>query len=535
MSEKHLMLCNLIAWKEGNDYVFEDGSKAYKFTDNNRRFSNCNLYPEWVVNGLTGTPFRRFGFKDNKIHVQYLGVFTRSEFEREIVKYKEDKLKEYIGKTIRLLDGNVAKITELRNYKFIVNIKGGKRYAWVHTKDMLSGRYVLYSFGMETVASTGEICERVEVDNNYDDAFIIYVKLNGEIVQKPAGFLFRNTSKSPCFATPDDIVPITSAYMYENRIFYYKGFRQCKITGDAVVSNPTFDIEFLDNGEKSRHSVSVLFKYAEANNIVRGRWVDAEILERYYIPETKLIYYVLRFCDGSTTCLGRDFIRNGTICHSDVLDACKGTGIKVLGYWYDDGKWYVRSSLGVTTREAFKSRIEEFKHFLETCIGKTYVSVDGYKYVVESFIMVSQVRKLTIVFDNGKTKSAKVYDVFNGNVSMCKGRETLVNEYKDWTESTMGLRFRAVRAVGKIKYEIEFENGDRAVVGRVRLLNRNVYPNFIEWVKGYTRYIGDYRGYTILSVYFDFSMDVYVLLTRERNLLYVERDGSLRKVIKNSE
>ena len=56
------MFCNLIAWKEGNDYVFEDGSKAYTFLDNDERFNNYTLMPDWVVEGLVGTPFSQFVF-----------------------------------------------------------------------------------------------------------------------------------------------------------------------------------------------------------------------------------------------------------------------------------------------------------------------------------------------------------------------------------------------------------------------------------------------------------------------------------------
>ena len=530
MSEKHLMFCNLIAWKEGNDYVFEDGSKAYTFLDNDERFNNYTLMPDWVVEGLTDTPFNRFGFRSNKIHVQALGVFTRKEFEQEIVKYKVVKLQEYIGKTIRLLDGRDVKITRLKGYKFIVDIKVRQSKGWIHVKDVLDNRYVLYSFGMETVAYTGEICERIEDDCN--NAYFTYVKLNGEVVQKSIHFLFKNCG---CGGNPDNITVITSAYMYENRLFYYRGLRKCRIVGDLLASNKTFETEFLDNGEKSRHSAIVLFKYLEENRIVKGRFVDAEIVDIYHIPNTRLTYYTLRFCDGSTTDLERAYVKNGTLCHSDVIDACKGTVIKILGYWYDDGKWYVRSILGTTAREDFKGRVDEFEHFLETCIGKTYESIDGYKYTIDSFIMKYKVRRLRIVFDNGRVKEVNAQDIFNGNIKSYNDNEIITSKYKDWTDSTMGLRFRVIRYVNRAKYEVEFENGDRVIVGKERLLNHNIYPSIIEWVRGYGKYIGTYKGYFILSAYFDFEKDLYIMLTRDRDILYVTRDGSLKKTIKHDE
>ena len=56
----------------------------------------------------------------------------------------------------------------------------------------------------------------------------------------------------------------------------------------------------------------------------------------------------------------------------------------------------------------------------------------------------------------------------------------------------------------------------------------------MESIKG-GGYIGKYKSSGILSIYFDFKEDLYFLLTADRDILYVDRDGSLKKTIKYDE
>lgn len=544
MSEKHLMFCNMIAWKEGNDYIFEDGSKAYTFPDNEKRFDTFMLIPDWIVRGLEDTPFRFFGFKNGKIHIVNLGVFTRQEFEEELPKYKFGELQKFIGKTIRLENGEEITLSEYKNFKFFTDRGTTKAPEWLHVKDVITGRNVLYSFGTDLVAYTGEPYERVEESfKSIRNRGQYSVRIGKEVLLLKSGTLGYTSGMAK---TIKDILPIISEYMYRDRVLYYSDGRMCKIvevvSATASTHSASFKVEFLNNKEVTVCKSRSLFRYGKGR-AVKGMWVDAKVIDSYYNSEDKAVYNVVEFCDGSTTLLRDFYVYQGRLCHSDVLLACRGIpGLRILSYRYENGKWYVSSDLGELERKEFINKADNYRRFLKSAIGKTFKTVDGHTYIVESLDKVNgKCSKFLIRFDNGAVRYYRPIEVYRGEVRCLNKNFTnghkcgyILDKYKNWLDSEIGLKYKVVGRFNNKLYNVELSNGDNCTASLVRLKTGKILPSFMESIKG-GGYIGKYKSSGILSIYFDFKEDLYFLLTADRDILYVSRDGELKKIIKRDE
>lgn len=538
------MFCNMIAWKEGNDYIFEDGSKAYTFPDNEKRFDTFMLIPDWIVRGLEDTPFRFFGFKNGKIHIVNLGVFTRQEFEEELPKYKFGELQKFIGKTIRLENGEEITLSEYKNFKFFTDRGTTKAPEWLHVKDVITGRNVLYSFGTDLVAYTGEPYERVEESfKSIRNRGQYSVRIGKEVLLLKSGTLGYTSGMAK---TIKDILPIISEYMYRDRVLYYSDGRMCKIvevvSATASTHSASFKVEFLNNKEVTVCKSRSLFRYGKGR-AVKGMWVDAKVIDSYYNSEDKAVYNVVEFCDGSTTLLRDFYVYQGRLCHSDVLLACRGIpGLRILSYRYENGKWYVSSDLGELERKEFINKADNYRRFLKSAIGKTFKTVDGHTYIVESLDKVNgKCSKFLIRFDNGAVRYYRPIEVYRGEVRCLNKNFTnghkcgyILDKYKNWLDSEIGLKYKVVGRFNNKLYNVELSNGDNCTASLVRLKTGKILPSFMESIKG-GGYIGKYKSSGILSIYFDFKEDLYFLLTADRDILHVSRDGELKKIIKRDE
>lgn len=538
------MFCNMIAWKEGNDYVFEDGSKAYTFPDNEKRFDTFMLIPDWIVRGLEDTPFRFFGFKNGKIHIVNLGVFTRQEFEEELPKYKFGELQKFIGKTIRLENGEEVTLKEYKNFKFFTDRGTTRAPEWLHVKDVITGRNVLYSFGTDLVAHTGEPYERVEESfKSIRNRGQYSVRIGKEVLLLKSGTLGYTSGMAK---TIKDILPIISEYMYRDRVLYYSDGRMCKIVEvvNAIASthSASFKVEFLNNKEVIVCKSRSLFRYGNGRT-VKGMWVDAKVIDSYYNSEDKAVYNVVEFCDGSTTLLRDFYVYKGRLCHSDVILACRGIpGLRILSYRYENGNWYVSSDLGELERKEFVKKADDYRRFLKSAIGKTFKTVDGHTYIVESLDKVNdKCSKFLIRFDNGAVRYYRPIEVYRGEVRCLNKNFTnkhkcgyILDKYKNWLDSEIGLKYKVVGRFNNKLYNVELSNGDNCTASLVRLKTGKILPSFMESIKG-GGYIGKYKSSGILSIYFDFKEDLYFLLTADRNILYVSRDGELKKIINHDE
>ena len=563
MSERHLMFCNLIAWKEGDEYVFEDGSKAYPYPDNDKRFDKFMLIPDWVVKGLTDTPFRYFGFKSGRIHIKQLGVFTREEFEREIVKYKYEELDKYIGKTIRLEDGNKVTLKKYDKYKFKLNkreING--EYVWIHIKDVVNGRNILCSYGTKLIDNEGVPYTRIKTSKMQGTDKLNYsISINNEIkVVRAARLGFAEYMPS------DNIYPIISGFMYEDRVLYYNGMKACKIQ-DVILGTSRHRIssvilKILDTDETLKVLISNIFIFIDKDcrsvkdyTSVRHRWAEAKIVNTYFNHDCRCEYKTLEFCDGSRTDIPTRYVSRGNICHSDVLDAWRmDKDIQISSYFYENDKWFVKSNFGILERSEFLKEAIKFSRFKETCVGKTFISKEGHEYTVESIEKGRNYNYCHIRFADGRTRICIAFKAYTGGVlnshhyirlgnsydmnTQSRKNEkpyrnrSFMDKYTDWSDSVIGLRFRVLGKKDD-KYRVELENKDITWARKSKILNGRVYPEFIS--RGYEAYIGTYESRFILSMYFDFAKDLYVLLTKEHDILLVSHDGQLKKTVKHDE
>ena len=544
------MFCNLIAWKEGDEYVFEDGSKAYPYPDNDKRFDKFMLIPDWVVKGLTDTPFRYFGFKSGRIHIKQLGVFTREEFEREIVKYKYKKLNKFIGKTIRLENGDKVVLESLTGVKFETNkrSKVGRKKIWLHVKDVVTKRNTIFSFGTELVANNGVPYKRIDIQSEAVKKTLDYtVLVDGEIKVIAVATLGYNLAIG---LDKRDIYPIISEYMYNDRVLYFNGIRRCKVKSIASAccsdssSVRTLIIEFLDNGETAKVSFLDIFRFVDEGWILKGRWVDVRVVDTFFDEIKRETYRTLEFCDGSRTNLSVRCIRTGKgrLCHSDVLDICRASnGVKILDYRYENGKWIVESNIGTFERGEFRKGVDDFEYFRENCVGKTLFTKNGYRYVIENTEHRGRQPYLVVRFDNGATKLCTAINAYTGNVSSYYSKGVLnyrkngilTETFKDWSDSKIGLKFRVLTKEDR-RFKVELENEDIVYATRERILGGRPVPKFITLTTN-NSYIGKYESYLLVSMYFDFKKDMYVLLTKERTILLVLRNGKLKKTIKHDE
>ena len=443
MSERHLMFCNLIAWKEGDEYVFEDGSKAYPYPDNDKRFDRFMLIPDWVVKGLTDTPFRYFGFKNGKIYVKRLGIFTREEFESKIVKYKYEKL---------------------------------------------------------TIESE------------------------------------------------DDLFPIISEFMYSDRVFYSSEGREYKIKKASVGFRQCggfftrFRISFLDTAEVVKSPAIDIFCSLEGG-MVSGRGTSARVVRSFLDKNDGQVYCVLEFCDGSITTIRRTSVRAGMLCHSEVLSACKDLiGVCIKAYNFKDDKWFVTSTFGTDEKSVFIEKAHAFRCFIEDAVGKTFKAPDECVYTIVSKVKRKGRIKFSIRLENGNEFYYSPVDIYMNRLkpSMRSTKFTsyspkyVLDGYKDWVPTKMGLYYRVIGLVKGRLYTIELSNGDICTVNRARVKSGRVYPSLITR-EPTQAYVGRYKGTFISAIYFDFKEDLYVLLTRDRDILYVSRDGELKKSIKHDE
>lgn len=572
MSEKHLMLCNLIAWKEGDGYVFEDGSKAYPYSDNDKRFNKFMLIPDWVVRGLEDTPFNYFGFKTGKIHIRQLGVFTREEFEREIIKYKYKELNKYVGKVVRLEDGSEVILESYKGYKYKLGKATRNNCIWIHVKDVVNNRNALCSYGTELVSCTGEVYKRMSVPISGSEERSKYtVFIDNEVRLLHPGTLGLSAGKG-C----NNIYPIVSEYMYTGRVLYYNGVRRCIIRNveNAMQGSSTkksagaFTIEFLDTGEMTKIFASSIFnfvdethgsmvkksasmKWRENNYIIKGRWTDCVVIDTIFDAESRVTYKVVEFCDGSYASIPSDFVRRGRFCHSDVFEAWKSSiDVAIKSYTYKNDNWIVESNIGTFERTEFIKEVHKIQLFKETCVGKMFITRTGCKYTIESMEEGKSCTYLHIRFEDGLYRLYSLIKVYNGEVyhsydESCVSHKSdyqvdgikkeFIDKHRNWENSIIGLKFRVLsKSKKKNKYKVELENGDMTFSRRSQILNKRVYPEFIS-SSTCPDYIGMYESRYILSMYFDYTKDLYFLLTKEHDILLVSRDGELKKIIKHDE
>lgn len=513
------MMCNMVAWKEGDEYVFEDGSKAYKFPDNDTRFINFELIPDWVVEGLMGTPFRRFGFKNGKIYIVQLGVFTRSEFELEIYKYKVESLDKYVGKSIRLNDGTEVTLKQRKGFRFIF----GDRDVvdWVHVKDVVNGNYIRTSVGEELVDLNGRLYKYVR----FIGLFTHEVSYDGVLEQVHVNTLY-GAFDTDFVDDANKIVTIASEYLYEDRIFYYKGCSPCKINELVHIGSYRVMIKILETGEIQRAKRRWLFRYAEQENIIKGKFVTVKVLDIQDACRGEERVYTVQFPDGSISEVDRGYIRSKCIVHKDVADASSIANVRIKDYNYENGKWVVTSCFGALEKDEFIDKCLEYRYFTDALLGNVFTSSDGHEYKVIEIVKSGGQTTYKVMFDTGQTRILYSADMFLNKVAYYDKSRKTEELYGDWSDSRIGLKFRVLEQLEHKIFKVEFETGDINTASSYIVKRGRVLPSFMEYTKSCNS-LGIYGGKTVDDCYYDRVNSTLVMLTKCGDILIVNKDGEL--------
>ena len=512
------MLCNLIAWKEGDEYVFEDGSKAYKFPDNDKRFKNFELIPDWVVEGLVGTPFRQFGFKSGKLYIAQLGVFTRSEFESEISKYKVENLDRYIDKRIRLDDGTEVTLKERKGFRF--KFDDNNFVDWVHVKDVINKHYVRTSTGTEMIDIRGRIYKYVR----YSGSLLAEAVYNGVVEQTHVNKLYGSFDFD-VVDSADNLVTIMSPYLFEDREFYYKGYTPCKIV-EFKSYNHSPIVKLLETGEIQKVQRKWIFSYTELSNIIKGKYCDVKVLHIQSQENGMGGLYTVQFPDGSISEVDRDLVRSNCIVHKDVADASSIANVRIKDYNYENGKWVVTSCFGVLEKDKFIDKCLEYSYFTDALLGNVFTSSDGHEYKVIEIVKSGGQITYKVVFDTGQTRILYSADMFLNNVTYHDKPRKTEELYGDWSDSLIGMRFRVIEQLKHKVFKIEFETGNINTASSYVIKSGSVLPSFIEYTKS-CKVLGHYNGEAIKSGYYDRVSNLLVLLLKCGDILMIDKDGKL--------
>lgn len=286
MSKKYIMMCNMVAWKEGDEYVFEDGSKAYKFPDNDRRFKNYTLIPSWVVEGLVDTHYTTFGIKGNKIYVEGIGYIARDSFCTTMMQYKCN---------------NGIKATDIKPLFNVEIFNKRTFYYWGYLpcriKDIGQSKGIFVEFidsGKECRCRKQDLFEYTEYSDIVESLGSVY-KIKEIFLPKN-----RNTQMSVKFIAEDGREFISSGQRLFNKSFYpddiYKAATSCSIrlkkyfySGKAWYVDSVF-------GTLTHEK---FIKKCEEYKVVRGTFGNKVFLSENGIRYRTLGYNVIQYKKGT--------------------------------------------------------------------------------------------------------------------------------------------------------------------------------------------------------------------------------------------
>ena len=509
MSDKHLMFCNLIAWKEGNDYVFEDGSKAYPFLDNDERFNNYTLMPDWVVEGLVGTPFYQFVFMYSNHSVKSFGIagcrlfYDKCDFEENIGLYRYENLKAFIGTCPNCCDtGDVIK--EIYSSGFIT-----ENGLWYHFTEVVEPDNKWY------------LCCDLQGELGIAENEIRRMHISGR--ESTRQYIASRFGTASVCMSPYDIKAIKSGLYFNQRPLYLNGYLKCSIY--EFNNNGTVNLHFADS-DKTEYNLSLSAVFENTEPCLFARTYGYHVMPVEEVDDS----FRVVFSDFSESVITKENFSNGMVYHEDVIKALELLGIMHLDcYFYvKDFGWVFTIGKNSYHENVFLGYFDFDTGEISIPVGSKFHSLDDVLFCI---IGINKTEIGNVVYDisfNNEDIRTGICgeDILACKVlySSCSDSNSCENEFTYYTAYGLGYN---IEDIDTETCRVFFEDGTSRLmsVERVSRQGSIIIPKlFSETTR--KDCICCYNSKSVRSLYFDRSESCYILLDYKYNLYKVQSDGS---------